>query len=271
MLPGSSLFSGSTFGFADVPAFDAADDFSFDGFGLQNANVIVSEANVWDAGNSEFNDYPLPRRNGSGLLSRYWRKKVVTLSGIVRGSDASELDALLDSVKRACSKEEKVLQYKDANGIRRAVATLSDAKFDRKHYHVTFCPFSLTFETQDAFWYDKNGESAYFEVSAGFTESVTNSGSAPSDPLFVVAFNSASSVTAISFSANSRTVSVSGSFASGTVLEFDGETKSVRVNGSETDYAGTFPEMLPDTNFLSFSCDGTFDADVVAVWKKNYL
>lgn len=182
------------------------------------------------------------------------------------------MEALIDDMKKNISGTEKVLQYTNANGTRKITATLSDAQFDRKHYHVSFCPFVLTFESQDAFWYDASDESFSGNLTTSpSTENFDNGGSAPANPRVVFAFSSATSVTSVSFSANSKTVTVTGAFAAGTVIELNGETKTAYVNGTETDYSGTFPELLTGGNVVTFTVDGTFSADLIAIWRKNYL
>lgn len=271
MLFGSS-FGSSAFGYAPPPLLATTDDVSFDGYGLQNAKITVSEANFDDSGESEFNTYPLPRRDGTGFLSRFWRKKRITLRGIVKGTDASDMEAVMDEMKRSLSGTEKTLQRVTANGTRKITATLVSANFDRRHYHISFCPFTLTFESQDAFWYDASNQSFSAAVtSSPYVESLDNGGSAPADPRILLAFVSASSVTQVSFSANNKTVTLSGAFSAGDVLEFNGETKTALVNGTETDYGGTFPELLTGSNLCTLAVDGTFSADFISVWRKNYL
>ena len=125
------------------------------------------------------------------------------------------MEAKIDEIKKACSRPEKFLRYRDGNGTRMLKATLSSASFPREHYHLTFCPFVLTFETSDAYWQDEANESVTFSgVSGDFSESLSNSGTGESFPLVHFVFNSATSVTEASFTANGRTVSVAGAISS---------------------------------------------------------
>lgn len=87
---------------------------TFDGYGLQNAFITVSEANFEDSGDSEFNSFPQPRRNGSGFLSRYWRGKEIRVAGTVKGSSKADLETRIDAMKRAVSKERRILKYRNA-------------------------------------------------------------------------------------------------------------------------------------------------------------
>lgn len=152
-------------------------------------------------------------------------------------------------------------------------ATLASASFPRKAGNVTFCPFELVFRAEDAFWFDSHSESFNSEAVTGFphVENFTNSGSAEADPLFVMVFDDAGGATEVSVLANGRQITVSGAFASGTVVEMDGKTKKVRVNGAETDYGGTFPELVPGPNSITFGADGSPVVDILATWRKNYL
>lgn len=83
MFFGSSPFA-SQFAHGTAPLSISVDEIAFDGYGLQNAGIIVSDANFEDAGENELNTYPLPRRDGTGFLSRFWRKKRISLKGIVK-------------------------------------------------------------------------------------------------------------------------------------------------------------------------------------------
>jgi hypothetical protein len=268
----SSPFASNPLAWSPQPLSVTLDSIAFDGYGLQNAGICVTEADFENSGPSEMNQYPLPRTDGNGFLSRFWRKKTVTLRGFAKADSKADLDALIDSVKRNLYGTEGILQYSDANGTRKIVATLSAANFDRQHFHLTFCPFVLTFETNPAFWYDSENQSYSFAMTSGTrAEQLDADGSAPSSPRVYFAFVTASAVTSVSFSANSRTVTVSGTFSAGDILLIDCENKSVVLNGTETDYSGTFPEFAQGPNSVSYSVNGTATLDVVNIWKKNYL
>lgn len=269
----SYTFAGSTIGASPIPVSVTADNIIFDGFSLQNDNIIISEANFEDSGASEFNWYPIPRLDGNGFLSRFWRKKTIVLKGIVKDTTKALLDARIDEIKRECYGTEWTFEYVDANGRRKITATLSRADFDRQHFHITFCPFVLTFETNEAFWYDEINESnSVSAVTGNFIDSLSVGGSAPSQPQVYFVLNSATAITAISFTANGRTITVTESFASGDVLEINSQSKTVTKNAVEVDYTGTFPELLPWPNAVNYNFTGTaINTEIITLWRKNYL
>lgn len=264
--------AGAPVAYSPIPTVSVLDAISFNGYGLQNDRICVTEANFEDAGAAEMNTYPIPRVDGNGFLSRYWRKKTIVLKGVAKCETKEELETLIDEMKRKLYPTEGTLQYIAANGARNITATLVSASFDRKGYNITFVPFSLQFDTNEAFWYDIINESySASAVTASYIQTVTNTGTAPAFAKVFYKFNAASGTTSVSFKANGKTITVSGARTAGDVVEFDGETKEVFVNGVVVDYSGTFPQIIQGENLVEFTVNGTFSADVILAWRKNYL
>lgn len=241
-------------GYSTRPTIVVNDAISFNGYGLQNEYICTSEANFEDAGSPEYNSYPIPRADGNGFLSRFWRKKTIVLSGTVKMETKEELEQKIDEMKKNLYPTEGKLQYITANGARNITATLVGASFERKGYNITFCPFTITFETNEAFWYDIINESySASGKTASYTETITNNGTAPAFAKVYFSIISATSTTSISFNANGKTITASATFTAGDVLEINGETKEVKINSTIVDYDGTFPELNPGENIVSFT------------------
>lgn len=153
--------------------------------------------------------------DGTGFISRYWRKKSIRLEGYVHNWSKDGMEQKIDAMKKACSVKERQLKYRSGGSSRSITASLSSASFQREHYHLTFCPFVLTFESSDAYWHDEANESVTFSgVTSSRSESLSNSGTGESSPVVHYVLNSATAVSTASFSANGRTLTVTGVFGS---------------------------------------------------------
>lgn len=272
-MPSFSPVSGSAVSFAPPPSASTAGSVTFAGYSLSTSKILLNGRNFEDSGRAEIKQYALPRRDGMGFVSRFWRKKTVTLEGTLVCESRSELESLMDEIKKSCYAPSSSLRYVDSNGTREITASLVSASFKREHYNLSWVPFVLVFESDDAFWRDvSNGSYSFGGITeTDRVESLDSYGTAPAMLRAYFLFGSATSVTEVSVSANGKTATVSGAFSAGTLVVIDGEAKTVTVDGVETDYDGTFPEILPGPNSVTFHADGTHSYDAVAVFRKNYL
>lgn len=239
------------------------EDFSFNGYGLQNEQIVVSRDDEWNNPDRDVNTSPVPNGDGQIINSDYFRTKTILLEGMLHGTTISGLDTLIDTFKKNLSLESKNLDIKRGNNLkRRYIATATSLSVDRAdHYRTTSCPFSVTFTCYDPFGQDEGYTSGNFEVSLNtFEEIIENPGTAPACPQLIFVIETATSgLTQIDITnqTTNEKISVSGTFVVGDIIIFDGEQKVVTQNSSEIEFTGSFSEAIPGSNSYLIETNAT--------------
>lgn len=169
---------------------------------MQNSKIIVSKFNVDDTPDVDYSDVPTARADGVTFLSKYWRKRKITVSGYIKDDTKALLDAAMDTAKRNLRKSDAIFRYKIGDdSFRQVLATMTSIKFSREHYHVTHCPFSIEFETSEPFIYNSVLDTSLLETvtTSPIVTEIYNDGSEVSQPQIYLIFNSSVAVTSVSF------------------------------------------------------------------------
>lgn len=236
-----------------LPGGGSSDLIIFDGFGLQNANIVTSQINHDDLLGIELNSFKYPRENGGGVLSKFYRGREIKLVMTIKSDTSSNFNTLLDSVKKNLRKTEGYLDITVNGEIRRIKATCTRFDTRREHYNVTYCTVDVTFTTLEAFFYASSKQSYNFQGKTGtFSDEITNGGSAESLPVFYHIFGATTAVTAVTLTAFSKVLTISNTFAVNDILIIDSENKTVTKNGVDIDYTGSFPVFPPGSNPFTF-------------------
>lgn len=229
-----------------LPGGGSSDVIVFDGYGLQNANIITSTINHDDLLGIELNSFKYPRENGGGVLSKYYRGREIKLEVTIKSDTATNFNTLLDSTKKALRKTEGYLKILVNGEYRKIKASLSRFDVRREHYHVTYCTVDVTFTTLEAFFYASSKQSYNFQGKTGtFSDEVTNGGSAESLPVFYHIFKTTTAVTAVTLTAFGKVLTITNNFSVNDILIIDSENKTVTKNGVDIDYTGAFPAFPP--------------------------
>lgn len=273
----ATLYNQTLFNSNPLAIGDAAqDEIVFNGYSLQNANIIITDAPHESAPTRDFQTTPTPRDEGEIVISDFWRRKTVTMRGIVKADTAILLEAKIDEIKKNLRVQGGNLDIKQTDGtIRRYVATLvnSSSMFDRRGYHLTFTPIELAFACLNPFGESKNYVSdSYVDKSdLVFTESFFNSGTIKARPVAGVLFTAASGITAIKFQNNTtgEEITLTANISAGDYVKFDGELKEVTINNVIQDYDGFFPKLEVGANSVTITITGTSAAYTLTIKHKT--
>lgn len=269
---GETLY-GDTYAKTIIPLSFSDADISFNDYPLKTDNICITYFNPYDSNDSEYNTYAVPRNNGVWFLSKYWRDKPLIIKWYIKTDTASELEAKIDELKKYLRGDQKILQYKLSDGtFRRVKATMTDIKFDRNHYNITWIKFEISLKVNEPFFYDKVMQEQITEGVGTwiFTEEYTNNGSEVSEPQFFLFFD-ISSVTEFSLWINGRTIVFTGNISWGDVLFIDCLNKKIQLNWIDQDYSWTFPSLEPWVNTANFEATGATTYDISVVFRSNYL
>jgi hypothetical protein len=262
----------SRFNTTTVPTTLTEETVNFNGYGLMNANICLTDFNPEDAWAIEYTDFPIPKDHGSAFVSRYFRKKTITAKGNIKGIDKDDAEARLDAFKKYIKGITAPLRYTTQGVTREITATATNISIPRKGYNINVIPFLITWTTTDQYW-NAGSQSAIFEaITTNFSEEITCTGNVESWPRVYLGFRTGITGTnTISFTANNRTLTINQTITDSSILLIDCQNKKVEYNGIAIDYTGTFPTFIEDANYFTLNINGTFVVDLTVINKINYL
>lgn len=224
--------------------------------------------------------YGLADTDGSSIPALNYPTRKLRLAGAIKGSTQANLDDRIDELKGWFIGKDKNLDVVYGSGTRRYIATpltLPVIRYDKPLFAtftidlVCTLPFGIDTSTTDL-WTAKNNF-----TSATFTETPTVLGTAPYQlPVITItidALTGAGDYVQISNDNNGQDMMIYGlGLQAGDVIVIDCVQRIVTVNGEEVDYYGTFLELSPGANSITYT-DGftTRTVDVSAVYTKRWL
>lgn len=218
--------------------------------------------------------------NGSTIPAINYPSKKVTIAGSIHGSSQADLDSRIDTFKGYFTGKDKDLDIAYGSSTRRYVATPNIVSVTRQQ-KALFAKFTIEFICTQPFGLDTSTTNLWTAktafTSATFTEAPTVGGTAPYQlPVITITVNSftgAGDYVQISNDNNNQELLVYGvGITAGDVIVIDCANRTVTVNGTEVDYSGTFLELEPGANSITYT-DGftTRSVDVSGVYTKRWL
>ena len=253
-----------------------ASTISFNTYSLQTSNIITERILHTSSPENDLQTMQRMRRSGSFLMSNYWIKKIINATGNILATSVSDLDSRIDELKENLVGENLNLDIGYAGGTRRYRATIRRVEIEREHFHNNWCPFSIEFVCADAFGKDTSSTSVTQDsnTTSPFSKTFTISGSIGPYPIITLDFVSGANVTVIKIenttTGDSMTITRAFSDAESLVVDCDGMT--VKVDGTEIDFSGVFPEFIVGSNVLQVTVTGSpFDIDLDITYVSLYL
>jgi hypothetical protein len=270
------LFNWWTFNQIDIlwNANFPQDSIVYNGYWLQNANIIVSNLSYdnWHSINSETFNNPLTDLGWE--LNYFFRDKTITLNWFMKSDTAENLNISIDTLKKVLWENNKDLDIKVNWTIRRAKASCIniDSLFERQNYNITFIWFSITFRVVSEFFKELQRQTqSLLWQTATFTEEITNRWTVRTNPVFSILLNSVTSVTSISIAMWSNTITMLDTYSASDVIQIDCQNKTVKINSVEVDYTWTFPVLEVWVNSYTFTINWTKNFDLNLSYFNNYL
>lgn len=245
--------------------------FTFNWRKLDNWNTIrVISSNHDDLWTIDFKTYDTPLEDGGGVLWKYYRKKTINIVLSVHSETMDWLNELIDEIKYRTSMTEWILQISINGVLRERTATCTSLKFNRQSYNVNrVWNVMLTFTCVNPHSRLETPIAEDFIMQTWtYTNSILYEWKAESFPKIYINIDSWSSEW-ISFVLNWYTINVESEINIWDIIEFDWETKSVRINHIEKEYSWPFTSMKNWENTFSISCDATYTWTLS--FYKNFL
>ena len=121
---------------------------TFNGFSLQDDNFIAERVTFKGYGDRAMIRANVGRREGIKVLNTEFGEKEIVVEGNIIAASASELQSLLDNMKKSLTGEEASLVIEAGRTFK---ATVKNTSVPDEHYSQSKAPFSVTFICTDPF------------------------------------------------------------------------------------------------------------------------
>ena len=233
------------------PSSTVAEEIEFNQFGLQNANIVVSDLFYQSMPSRALDVRDVPRGDGRTILSDFKRTKQIIMRGHVKDDTACLLDTRIDLIKKNLVALEGSLTIKDNCGeVKEFISTLVNGEnifANKRGFNITFTPFEFVFDCYDPFGksLEYNIHDVFGETALIYNDILNNVGTFTTKPVIIIVFSAASGITNYNFKNNENNdeIEITAAINASDVLEIDSEQQFVKLNGVEIDYDGVFPEF----------------------------
>lgn len=262
-------------------------DISFASNDLQTEYIKTEFINHGDIPQKNVDLYEVANANKSAIPNVDYPNRIITISGTLKtGEDVSSgstrqemLDELIDTFKGYFTGKDENLDINYAGTTRRYTATVNSLGIDRG-VNGKYATFNIEFICTDPFGREITATEIADEsghTSSTYNTTPTIGGNALSQmPVFTITVNSLTGdgdYIQVSNDNNEQKILILGqSIEAGDVITIDSENREVRINGELVDFDGTFIELAPGAQSLTYT-DGfdTRDVDIQIEYYKRYL
>lgn len=248
---------------------------SFNGNNLESAYLIINRLNKSDSPERALQSENLSFQDGRSVVTDFWRSRTITIGGTINATSSAHLGDLLDTLKEDLSGKEKNLDVDYGGGTRRYVGTLTGLNAPEEFYNITHLPYTAEFFCQP---FGKATSTVTFEsnnvTASPETDSITTLGSYKPKPVIRMTFDSATSVTGVSFenTTTGDTIEITESIVADDVLVIDTDNNKVTLEGVQVDFDGPIPDFSLGLNNFTITVDGSaHQYDLEIVYTPTYL
>lgn len=233
---------------------------TFDSNDLQTDNILTASIEHESIPSKDARLYPFAHANRSALPFVNYPTKTIRIRGKIIGSTIADLDSRLDTFRSYFNNKEANLDIDYNGGTRRYIATAIDVNVDRPG-GLKFAEFDIVFACSLPFGQNTSATTAWNDAGVTTaTDSQAHSflGSAPYQlPIVTITINSVTDgANFISFTndANDQGITIVGqTFVADDEIVIDCLERTVKLNGEEIDYSGSFPEFPPGSQTMNYA------------------
>lgn len=243
----------------------STDAITFNGYGLQNSNLVTSECDENSGPQRRLTLADIPGDDGQSIELDRLPQKIIKLSGTVFGETALALDSRIDEMKKNLFVKEAVLKITQIGGkVRFYTATLINPQAlfaGRSGRDVTRAPFTAQFLCVDplAREAERDVVSHLARTAATFEFELYNTGNHRTAPVLFLSFDAANTVSKVNVKNDTtdEEIEIAESISTGALLEVNSEEKYVELNGVEKDFDGFFWKLSTGANAITITITST--------------
>ena len=270
-------YNGAPFNTWPIPLGESVSDFySFDWYGLCNANIKVLRSDIKDIPSIDFQTYNAPRVDWWGILAKFYDKKEINMTLWLKAASNSALLTAIDELKYRLSTTWWIFKMNYNGVFRQLSATVTSMKFPPiKSNDFVAWPIEVVMESLEPHFYNTTKETTTIEWITWDTQNeITNSWTVESYPIIYLLFGTGiAGLTSIDLEIGWYTISISETITDSDILIIDSENKNVTLNWTDIDYDWPLPVFDVGTNIFEFTFTpaSTVSMSMIAIYKKNYL
>lgn len=248
----------------------------FNGLDINNVVEITERALHDSAPSRNISIYKIARRDGEKLVSAYFARKEISLTGFIQSTTKEGLEVLIDNLKSKFQVKQGILdiEYAVWNVVRRYLATFSELVIERDPDHIDWCPFSVKFLVPSGKGKNINQTAVIFSgiTTSPYANVFNNLGSAEATPQVKITVNTQTALSVITLSDGINTLTLTQTFNNGDVIIIDFDTWIITKNAVPIDYTGSFPTWEPGNNNFTLTTTATArNLDLEISYYKTYL
>lgn len=248
---------------------------TFNSFDLQDGNYHTKKITHRKFPERIILTEPKTRRDGFSIVDKYFEKKIIILEGTITGGSEAGLRTLIDNMKKEIRGTDKNLDIDYGGSTIRYEATVQKLEVPEDYYHLTFIPFTIEFLCHPLGKATSTTNHSDNDItSSPHNSSLTITGSESPLPVITLTVDAETSMTVIKFknTTTNSEITITRAFAATEVLEIDCENLTVKVDGTEVDFTGVFPEFDPGSNnyTITITDGGAFNIDLDVDYAAYY-
>ena len=250
--------------------------FVFNWYNLHNWTTRrITNSNHDDLWRIAFETYDYPRTDWWNALSKYYRKKTITLTMSISSETQEWLNDLIDEIKFQTSKTQWFLDIIINWLVRRRQATLVSLTFWRQSFNVNRCwNVVLTFDCISPLAFDLAPTTeTYSWISWNYITEFIYSWKVITYPTIYIIINSATSLNSFSIKMNWYVFTISQSLSANDLIIIDWESKLAKINWITVAYDWPFPAIEPWLNHVEVNLNNWWTAnyDLIFIYKNLFL
>lgn len=254
----------------------AAISITYNGYDLQDANIISSQAQHMGFPDKNISAQSSGRDDDFEITGHYYQQKRIVVEGTIKDTSQANLRSRIDTFKAYMNAQDANLDIGYGSGTRRYQATVESLEIDEQYYNIDFVKYRITFLCHSfGKATTETNKSLDGIIQSTIESDVTIAGSYGPKPTITITVVSETNMVRLKFHNTTigESIEVEQSFSASDVLAIDCRNQTVKLNGSEVDFAGQFPSFVIGVNNwkLEVSDSGAFEVNVDIDYFSAYL
>lgn len=250
---------------------------TFNGFDLQTSTIVMTNLQ-WQSVGKNLNIDRVAGTNVNKFIQSYVSDKVITYTGYVKGTSASDAETKMDNIKQNVGQGTVAPLVTTVAGENRTYDCIVES-FDITDTTPTLdiIFFTLSFVTIEPLGKTAEQTQTFTGVTTSPTYTVTFDGTFPTLPMYKITINSAVDLISISVfvTETNKRATFTAPFNAGDVFILDTGKVNPRVlkNGQPLNvFLGFIPKVARGTNDITFDFTSTsHDVDIEISYNPKYL